>query len=125
MLEKQRSDIGKKLQRIQTIILTYGTAWVYEHLVLNEVVANCHKIPSKNFRKNLLSQEQILESFNGFYKAIKEWNPEVRIILTVSPVRHLKDTIELNQVSKSTLRLACHNISTQFNNVEYFLRMKS
>jgi hypothetical protein len=119
-LEKQLGYVGEKLGSIQTIILTYGTAWTYEHLTLNEIVANCHKIPGKNFKKNLLSQKRIIESFSGLYNIMKEVNPDVRFILTVSPVRHLKDTMELNQVSKATLRLACHTISTQLSDVEYF-----
>jgi hypothetical protein len=54
------------------------------------------------------------------YAAAKAFNPEIKVILTVSPVRHLKDTLELNSVSKSVLRLACHTLSQQHADVAYF-----
>ena len=91
------------LRAAHSIIITYGTAWVYERTDNCEVVANCHKMPSSLFKKNILSQKKIVESFDEMYRAVKIYNPEIRIILTVSPVRHLKDTLELNSVSKSIL----------------------
>ncbi|NJM26664.1 MAG: GSCFA domain-containing protein [Bacteroidia bacterium] len=62
----------------------------------------------------------MLESFETFYQSLMQFNPASHIILTVSPVRHLKDTLVLNSVSKSVLRLACHTLSTRHNNVHYF-----
>lgn len=108
------------LKGAKYLFLTYGTSWVYERLDTGEVVANCHKMASQQFKKVLLTQKRILESFNETYRAIKTFNPEIRIILTVSPVRHLKDTLELNSVSKSILRLTCHTLSELYSNVEYF-----
>src|SRR6185369_3638007 len=86
----------------------------------NEIVANCHKVPSINFTKSLLTETEIIESFQGFYAKLKSINPDCKIILTISPVRHLKDTLELNSVSKSMLRLSCHSIGNKFSDVEYF-----
>ena len=108
------------LRSAHSIIITYGTAWVYERSDTNEVVANCHKIPSSLFKKNILTQKKIVESFGEMYRAVKIYNPEIRIILTVSPVRHLKDTLELNSVSKSILRLSCHTLTEVYNDVDYF-----
>ena len=102
------------------LFITYGTSWVYERLDTREVVANCHKMPSQQFKKSLLTQKKILESFDETYKKFKNFNPEIRIILTVSPVRHIKDTLELNSVSKSILRLTCHTLSELYPDVEYF-----
>jgi hypothetical protein len=108
------------LKNASQLILTYGTAWVYERHDTSEVVANCHKKPSAEFTKSLLTHEKIIESFQDVYSALKTFNPSLKIILTVSPVRHIKDTLELNSVSKSVLRLACHTISTTYTDVEYF-----
>jgi hypothetical protein len=108
------------LKDARWLLITYGTAWVYERSDTGEVVANCHKQPASQFQKSLLTQKKIIESFEGMYKALKEFNPEIRIILTVSPVRHIKDTLELNSVSKSILRVACHTIQETFPDVEYF-----
>ncbi len=102
------------------ILITYGSAWVYEHNETKEIVSNCHKMYADNFKKYLLTQKKILESFNIFYKKLTSLNPNVRIILTLSPVRHIKDTLELNAVSKSILRLSCHTLSEMYPNVEYF-----
>jgi hypothetical protein len=102
------------------ILITYGTAWVYNRVDTGEVVANCHKMPANLFRKNLMSEDAIVKSFETFYNELKSYNPNVRIILTVSPVRHTKDTLELNSVSKSVLRVACHSITQKFEDAEYF-----
>jgi hypothetical protein len=108
------------LRKSKFLFITYGTSLVYERLDTGEVVANCHKQSSQQFKKNLLSQKKILESFDETYKVLKNFNPEIRIILTVSPVRHIKDTLELNSVSKSILRLTCHTLTELYNDVEYF-----
>jgi hypothetical protein len=108
------------LKDAQWIFITYGTAWVYERKDTGDVVANCHKVPANNFNKILLSQKKVLESFDELYKELKAFNPSCKIILTVSPVRHLKDTIELNSVSKSVLRLSCQTINETHTDVFYF-----
>ncbi len=108
------------LKSVNRIIITYGTAFVYRLKNNKDIVANCHKVPSENFTKTLLTEGEIVQSFQGLYSKLKSINPECKIILTVSPVRHLKDTLQLNSVSKSILRLACHSIANQFHDVEYF-----
>lgn len=102
------------------IIITYGTAWTYERNDTGDIVANCHKVPSANFTKSLLSQEKVLESFQEFYQELKTFNPKCKIILTVSPVRHIKDTLPSNSVSKALLRLACQTLSEANSDVFYF-----
>lgn len=84
------------------------------------MVANCHKLPSQYFEKKLLSENEIVASFLEFRNALLKFNPNIRIILTLSPVRHLKDTLELNSVSKSVLRSACYTIASGFEDTEYF-----
>ncbi|MCA6369107.1 MAG: GSCFA domain-containing protein [Cytophagales bacterium] len=101
------------------VIITYGTAWAYKRKDSARWVANCHKVPSTYFSKELLSIEAMEDSFYEVHSALKEINPDLSIIVTVSPVRHLKDTMELNSVSKSTLRLFCHKLS-QRSGVDYF-----
>ena len=119
-LKEQIQKVHLAVAGCRCVIITYGTAWVYEHLATKSIVANCHKIPQRYFEKKLLTQKRILESFEGFYAQMKKINPTLRIILTVSPVRHIKDTLELNSVSKSILRLACHTLTQTFDGVNYF-----
>jgi hypothetical protein len=108
------------LKTARRVVLTYGTAWTYVAKTTGAVVANCHKVPSNEFTKSLLSVQEIQDSFNQFHNALRDLNPDARVILTVSPVRHIKDTLELNAVSKSILRVACHEISENHDNVDYF-----
>jgi hypothetical protein len=108
------------LKDADRILITYGTAWVYSRKDTGEIVANCHKLPASAFSKSLLTENVILESFKTLYRSLKVFNPHARIILTLSPVRHLKDTLALNSVSKSMLRLACHRIVESYPDVEYF-----
>ena len=109
-----------KLIQSNILIITLGTAYVYKSKETNEIVANCHKKPQKEFIKELLTVEQITVLFEKFYKFIIKKNPSIKIIFTVSPVRHIKDTIELNSVSKSILRIATHQLQENYKNVFYF-----
>jgi len=102
------------------LIITYGTAMVYERNDTKEIVANCHKVPAHHFTKRLLQPGDIIKSFDSLYSELKAFNPHIKIILTVSPVRHTKETLELNSVSKAILRLACHAISETYVDIEYF-----
>ena len=108
------------LTKTDVLMITYGTAWVYELKDTGEIVANCHKQPTSLFTKRLLSQQEVVDSFRTLCSLLQDIRPNLRIILTLSPVRHIKDTLELNSVSKSILRSTCHQLSTEFNNVEYF-----
>ena len=119
-LENQLQRVKQLLTQTDLIILTYGTAWSYRHLASGEQVANCHKLPAREFEKMLLSPGQVVESFGALHRKMLELNPAMRFIVTVSPVRHLRDSLELNQVSKATLRLACHHICKQYSQTEYF-----
>jgi hypothetical protein len=108
---------GDFLKQSKVLMLTFGTAHVYRLSENKEVVANCHKMSAKLFQKELLTPEQIILAFNELYKLLP---PDTTVVLTVSPVRHIKDTLILNSVSKSVLRLACHHLSEQHTNVQYF-----
>lgn len=121
--KKIRETIGAShyfLKDASWIFITYGSAWVYERNETGEIVSNCHKMIASGFTKSLLSQKKVLESFEEFYRDLKTFNPSCKIILTLSPVRHIKDTLQLNSVSKSVIRLACQTISETYSDVFYF-----
>jgi len=92
------------------IIITLGTAWVYRYTATNELVANCHKVPQKEFTKELLSAKAIKESLQSIIALIGEVNPSAQIIFTISPVRHIKDGFTENQWSKANLISALHEV---------------
>ncbi|NGY36086.1 GSCFA domain-containing protein [Flavobacterium sp. XN-5] len=100
----------KQLTEVTHVIITYGTGWVYRNIESNEIVANCHKVPQKQFEKQLLSTDVIHNSIQKTIDLIQSINPEVKIIFTVSPVRHIKDGFVENQWSKSSLIAAIQQI---------------
>lgn len=102
------------------IVFTYGTSWVYKNLDNGEIVANCHKLPQKNFKKELLLIEEISDSFKNIFEKISEVNPQVSIITTVSPVRHIKDGFAENTLSKAHLISAIHNLENQKSNLDRY-----
>jgi hypothetical protein len=104
------TNTTKALKEASHIMITLGTAWVYEHKERNAVVANCHKVPQKEFRKKLLSQTEIKSSIKRVIESIKKINPKAQIIFTISPVRHLKDGFVENQRSKAHLIVAVHEV---------------
>jgi len=113
-------SVGALLPTTSYIIYTFGTAIVYERKETGDIVANCHKVPGNNFNRRMLSIEEIVHGFKVNYELIKSINKHTRFILTVSPVRHQKESFEQNNVSKSVLRIACEHIVHQNTDVAYF-----
>ena len=96
------------LQESSHVIITLGTAWGY---ILNQderLVANCHKVAQSNFTKKIFSSGEIKKSLAEICNIIWKLNKDVKIIFTVSPVRHLKDGFVENQLSKANLITALH-----------------
>lgn len=102
------------------IIITLGTSWIYRFLESGQIVANCHKVPQHKFKKELLSVTEINKSVSSIISLIREVNPDINFIFTVSPVRHLKDGFIENQLSKSHLISALHQIIKIHENTFYF-----
>ena len=99
---------NKQLSDSTHIIITLGTSWVYRNIESNEIVANCHKVPQKQFTKELLSIHQTEESLQSIISLIHSVNPNCNFIFTVSPVRHIKDGFTENTLSKAHLIAAIH-----------------
>lgn len=108
------------LKTTNTLILTFGTAFVYYHKKLSQVVANCQKQPVFTFDKKLLEVEEIISAYSLLIKDLKILNPDLKIIFTVSPVKYLKDGVEENTISKSTLLLSVHKLIALHQNCYYF-----
>lgn len=111
---------SKFLHNTSYLFITFGTAWVYEFKKSGQIVANCHKIPANEFKRYLLNTKDIVDSYKVLYKKLKEYNPEIKLIFTVSPIRHWKDGAELNQISKSTLLLSIYQLRKEFPEIDYF-----
>ncbi len=102
-----------------TIFITLGTAWIYEDLSLSKVVNNCLKQSSKKFIRRRLTVEEICGDFGDLFVKYPLFKTK-KIFLTISPVRHIKDGLIENNLSKSTLLVAAHNLVEKFDNVFYF-----
>ena len=94
------------LLKADYLFVTFGTAYYYQHKQREIIVANCHKIQGYEFEKKRLEIEEITFDYNMLFQEIRNLNPQLRIIFTVSPVRHLGDGFHENQLSKSILHLA-------------------
>lgn len=107
------------LKKADWLLITLGSAFVYE-LDNKEVVANCHKVPTDKFNKRLLAVDEV---FTGLQKMIGEavtFNPKLKIIFTISPVRHLRDGFVENNRSKASLIQAVHQLVEKNSNCFYF-----
>jgi hypothetical protein len=102
-------ETKKQLEEATQVIITYGTSWVYRNIEKDATVANCHKVPQKQFTKELLTVDVIGESIAHTIDLIQSINPNCNFIFTISPVRHLKDGFVENQWSKANLITAIHD----------------
>lgn len=114
------TSLQKHLMHAEVLMITLGTSWAYQLGESTHVVANCHKFPAKQFRKSLSSLSDMKSGFGSFLSQWHQLRPEANVILTVSPVRHLKDGLEDNQLSKSLLRVLCAELSQAHDFIHYF-----
>lgn len=119
-LAREFTTIGSMARKAKWIMVTLGTSHVYELTSTGAIVANCHKFPQQDFRKRLLSNEEIILAFKETYVHVQEVNPDVQWLFTVSPVRHIKDGLVENNLSKAILIQAVADIVSNYDNCHYF-----
>jgi hypothetical protein len=115
-LENMNSRIvagHQNLAEAKFLFLTFGTSWVYELAETGQVVSNCHKVEANHFRRYRLDVPKIVSLFVPLLKKLREFNPGLEVVFTVSPIRHWKDGAVENQLSKATLIVAIHEIIRQ------------
>lgn len=98
------------------VVVSLGTSWVYRHKGNGQIVSNCHKLPSQEFEREFLSVDHSVSLLSEMVST----HPDKHFIFTVSPLRHLKDGLHENQLSKSALLLAVDAVCKQFGNAHYF-----
>ncbi|MBP7809128.1 MAG: GSCFA domain-containing protein [Bacteroidia bacterium] len=103
-----------QLKEAKFLIITFGSAFAYRHIASNKIVANCHKLPQQEFKKELLSVEKIVSDYKLLFEELKKFNPQLNIILTVSPVKYLRDGIIENNLSKSILIQSVHLLTKNY-----------
>lgn len=108
------------LREANWLLMTWGTARVYRWKEDRRIVGNCHKLPEKLFERNLLEVEEIVERYNKLLPRLKTQNPNLQVILTVSPIRHAKDGMHGNQLNKAVLLIAIEKLCQLFPFCHYF-----
>jgi len=119
-IHKNQNQAHAFLKTTKVLVITFGSAFVYEHKTLQKVVSNCHKQPGTAFEKKFLEPEWIVESYQSLFQKLKAFNPDLKIIFTVSPVKYLKDGLENNSQSKASLLLAVNRLVKNNANCHYF-----
>lgn len=119
-LNRVSSGFRSALLHSNIVFLTFGTAWVFEDAKCGGIVANCHKLPADRFNHRFMDVDECLNHILQSVGIIRKMSPEAKIILTLSPIRHLANGAHGNQLSKATLLIAIEKaISTQ-KDVSYF-----
>lgn len=119
--EEALHGINRRLHEARTVLpetewlmLTWGTAYVYEDVATHRVVANCHKLPEKQFVRRRMTVEEIVVLYDTLIRRLTDRLPQLKVLLTISPVRHVRDGMHSNQLSKSTLLLAADMLQERF-----------
>jgi len=110
----------EQLKRSEYLFITLGSAFAYKHIQQNTVVANCHKIPAKEFVKVLISKEEITNTYNKLITELKAFNSTIKIVFTVSPVRYIRDGLVENNHSKAILLQSVNELIPPNENCFYF-----
>jgi hypothetical protein len=118
-INESQSNANTFLKNTDWLLITLGSAFVYQ-LENKEVVANCHKVPTDKFVKRLLSADEVFAGLQQMIEKTQAFNPEIKIIFTISPVRHLRDGFVENNRSKATLIQAVHQLIEKNSNCFYF-----
>ena len=108
------------LKSCEYLVLTFGTAWVYKYNRTGRLVANCHKLTASAFTRSLMNPAEIIAGFNDLILALRKYNPHIRVIFTLSPVRHWADGAVNNQLSKAILHYSIQEILKNHEGIYYF-----
>jgi hypothetical protein len=111
---------GMALKQADLLILTLGSAMGFRDTASDTIVANCHRLPQQRFTREISRLGQLRESYDQFLNHLFQVNPKVQILLTVSPVRHLRNGLVENGASKAVLRTLCEELTADHDRVDYF-----
>ncbi len=115
-INKRLVNSSEFLKKTDFLFITFGTAWVYRFNKTKKIVSNCHKIPAAFFTRERLTVDEIVALYQDLLAELWQLNPEIKIIFTVSPIRHWKDGAIENQRSKSILLLAIDSLVKKHEN---------
>jgi len=115
-----RNNWNDKLKTAKWLIITFGSAYCYEFNETQSIISNCHKLPGNQFIKKMISSQDIVSDYDSLIKELQLINPNLKIIFTVSPVKHLRDGVIENSLSKSILIQSAHELISKHTHCYYF-----
>ena len=114
------SQAHRSVHELDWLMLTFGTAYVYEQKETRQVVSNCHKLPESCFNRRILSVDEIVNEYTSLITSMVARNSHLKVLFTVSPIRHIRDGMHANQLSKAVLLLAIDKLKQRLDYVSYF-----
>jgi len=114
------STANLAIQNTDIVLLTFGTGWGFRMKKTGKMVANCHKFPPLEFERILLKPDKIIETWKSL---LEDWiaiKPEIKFLISISPVRYLRDSMHGNNLGKACLQIAVDDLVNRFDNVSYF-----
>ncbi len=110
----------QQLKNAKWLFITFGSAFVYTHIDGNKLTGNCHKIPNSQFAKSMLFADEIIKEYTALITQLNQFNSDLNIVFTVSPVRYIRDGVVENNLSKAVLIQSVHGLVKQQANAFYF-----
>jgi hypothetical protein len=116
------SSASRSMKTASHLFVTFGTSWIFREKMQNAIVGNCHKLPANDFIREKLSVEEMTGIWIPLLNMLFAIRPSLSVVLTISPIRHLKDGSFENQLSKSTLFLLVDRLLAHFGaeRITYF-----
>lgn len=108
------------LSRASVLFVTFGTRYIFRHIESRQVVANCHKMPASSFSREALGETQIYGLWKKMLRELSARFPALKVVFTVSPIRHKADGLHGNQLSKATLLLAVDRLVSEFSDMALY-----
>ncbi|WP_455585605.1 GSCFA domain-containing protein [Bacteroides sp.] len=109
-----------RMEHTDWLLLTWGTAYVYQQKDTGRIVSNCHKQPEGSFSRRMLAVDEIVREYTLLLEELRKRNSGLKVLFTVSPIRHIRDGLHANQLSKATLLLAIEQLQTAFPDFVFY-----
>ena len=119
-INKSQQQANEHLQKATWLIITLGSSYLYQLTDQNQSVANCHRAPANWFKKYLQTTDETVIALEDTIQKLRNFNPLINIVFTISPVRHIRDGVVENNRSKARLIEAVHTVTEKCSNAWYF-----
>ncbi|MBQ0115637.1 MAG: GSCFA domain-containing protein [Bacteroidales bacterium] len=121
LMNDRIAEAHEHLAAARLLVVTLGTAIVYRLRETGEVVSNCHKVPQHQFSREMASVDEMASALSSMVCSLHSFNPDLKIVFTVSPIRHIADGLDQNSLSKASLRVAVDRVIAEHPDcAEYF-----